>query len=82
MSSRLIALVGDCSPEVLAHRAIPRALELARGKLRVDIDWRWIRTREIRDAPRELAKFAAIWVAPASPYENADGALAAIRLAR
>src|SRR5437667_11486922 len=55
-----IALVGDYSPEVIAHRAIPRALELA----------------------RDLQTFSAIWLVPASPYENMDGALAAIRFAR
>jgi len=104
-----LALVGDYSADVSAHRAIPRALELACDDLQVvgrglptsprfatwpatagsgdpalqpDVAWRWVRTRDIHDAPRELAGYAGIWVVPASPYENTDGALAAIRFAR
>ena len=82
MSSCLIALVGDYSPDVLAHGAIPRALELARSSVRAKIDWRWIHTREVTDAARDLTDCAAVWVVPASPYENMNGALAAIRFAR
>jgi CTP synthase (UTP-ammonia lyase) len=77
-----VALIGDYSPAVPAHRAIPRALELARQALGVALEWEWLPTRDIRDAPRDLARFTAIWVVPASPYENMQGALAAIRFAR
>jgi CTP synthase len=82
MTPPTVALVGDYSAEVLAHRAIPRALELARAALRTTVEWRWIRTREISGAARELGDCAGIWVVPASPYEHAAGALAAIRFAR
>ena len=44
--------------------------------------WRWVPTRELRDAARDLAAFDAVWVVPASPYENTTGALEAIRFAR
>src|SRR5438094_296218 len=77
-----LALVGDYSPQVIAHQAIPRALELARAAAQVDLGWRWVLTRDLRDPARELAEFAAVWVVPASPYENAAGALGAIRFAR
>jgi CTP synthase (UTP-ammonia lyase) len=77
-----IALVGDFSASVLAHRAIPLALDLARRELDAKLAWRWVRTRDIRDAARDLADCTAVWVVPASPYENTDGALAAIRFAR
>lgn len=77
-----IALVGDYSPSVLAHRAIPHALALARDALAAELDWTWVATRDVRDATRELAGFAAIWVVPNSPYENMAGVLAAIRFAR
>ena len=77
-----LALVGDYSPQVVAHRAIPRALELACAAVKRDLLWRWVATRDIRDATRDLAKFSAVWVVPASPYENMAGALAAIRWAR
>jgi CTP synthase (UTP-ammonia lyase) len=79
---RSIALVGDYSPEVVAHRAIPCALELACAAAKSDVTWQWIATRDIRHAARDLAKFSAVWVVPASPYENMAGALAAIRFAR
>ncbi len=77
-----IALVGDYSPDVTAHRAIPIALDLASRARRRSIGWEWVPTRDIRNAPVDLAHFAAIWVVPASPYENMAGALDAIRFAR
>ena len=80
--SPVIALVGDYSPDVTAHRAIPRALELAAADLGRPVTWRWLPTAEIHDAAGQLADFAAVWVVPASPYANMDGALAAIRFAR
>ncbi len=82
MSPRNIALVGDYSPSVIAHRAIPRALKLASAAAKCDLAWRWVATREVRDAPRDLAKFSAIWLVPASPYENMAGALNAVRFGR
>src|SRR3954467_6580596 len=80
--SATIALIGDYSPEVVAHQAIPRALELARREAGVDAAWRWVNTRDIREAARDLAEFDAVWVVPASPYVNPEGALDAIRFAR
>jgi len=76
------ALVGDYSPEVTAHRAIPRALELACAATGCDCTWQWVATRDVHDAPRDLEKFSAVWLVPASPYENMPGALAAVRFAR
>jgi CTP synthase (UTP-ammonia lyase) len=77
-----IALVGDYDPQVTAHAAIPRALEIARRELGVRLDWRWIGTEEITDTCKILDGHAGVWVVPASPYKNMDGALAAIRYAR
>jgi CTP synthase (UTP-ammonia lyase) len=81
MPPPLIALVGDYRPDVLAHRAIPRALELARSTLGADFSWQWFATRDLGDAPRHLTA-AAVWLVPGSPYENEAGALAAARFAR
>ena len=81
MSAR-IAIVGDYSPEVTAHRAIPRALELARIALAAPIDWQWLHTRELTNVERDLAAFDGVWLAPASPYANARAALDAARFAR
>ncbi|MBE0544941.1 MAG: hypothetical protein IH623_26685 [Verrucomicrobia bacterium] len=78
----LVALVGDFSPEVLAHRAIPRALELACAANAAEVSWSWFPTDKIRDASNDLAGCTAVWVVPASPYANMAGALEAIRWAR
>jgi len=77
-----IALVGDYSAEVTAHRAIPVALERARAELKTELTWSWVATPTIREAARDLKDFSAVWVVPASPYKNMHGALAAIRWAR
>jgi CTP synthase (UTP-ammonia lyase) len=77
-----IALVGDYSERHTAHRAIPVALKLAREQAGMDVAWDWVATRQISDAPRDLAHYAGLWVVPASPYENAEGVLDAIRWAR
>jgi CTP synthase len=82
MSLRTIAIVGDYSEKVTAHRAIPRALEIARGLSRADVGWEWVATRAIGAARSDLAAYSAVWVVPASPYENTAGALEAIRWAR
>ena len=77
-----IALVGDYRETVIAHRAIPRALELARIATGAEISWTWVPTPAIRDARRDLSACAAVWVVPASPYASMEGALAAIQFAR
>lgn len=77
-----IALVGDYSPAVRAHRAIPLALELASAATGQDISWQWFHTDSLHDASSGLASCAAVWVVPASPYANMASALDAIRWAR
>ena len=87
----IIGLVGDYRDTVIAHRAIPRALELARAATKIRVTWEWIRTDEIdpdsnppalKRSRDTLARFAAIWAVPATPYASMEGALAAIRFAR
>ena len=82
MKRARIALIGDRSEAVTAHRAIPRELELAREKTGAEVEWEWVATSRIGQAARDLAGFSAIWVVPASPYENADGVFDALRWAR
>lgn len=77
-----VALVGDYSPDVPAHRAIPAAFELARQNLGRGVRWRWMATPDLREAPRDLAGCDAVWLVPASPYANMTGALDAVRWAR
>ncbi|BDW97046.1 CTP synthase [Thalassospira tepidiphila] len=78
-----IALVGDYNPNVTAHQAIPKALELAAKNLGRIITFDWVATSDI-DGPdaQILDGYNGIWCVPASPYQSFDGALAAIRRAR
>src|SRR5262245_52051829 len=78
-----IALVGDRNEDVVAHRAIPLALDMAVTALHADVSWDWLHTRSITGNTHSLLEsYAAVWCVPGSPYENAAGAIAAIRFAR
>src|SRR5437879_340498 len=73
-----IALVGDYSAAVVAHRAIEKCFTLAGGFEPV-----WVPTDTIRPGDeRAFDSFRGIWCVPASPYRNMDGALYAIQCAR
>ncbi|WP_330981987.1 MULTISPECIES: CTP synthase [Enterobacterales] len=76
-----IALVGDFNPDVIAHQAIPLAIDDAAAVQELTADYDWIATTEVGSA-EDLVGYDAIWVVPASPYKNAEGALTAIRYAR
>ncbi|MDU7912883.1 MAG: CTP synthase [Klebsiella grimontii] len=76
-----IALVGDYNPDVVAHKAIPLAIDDAAAVLELPLRYDWLSTSEIKSAD-DLADYDAIWVVPASPYKNAEGAFIAIRHAR
>ena len=78
-----IALVGDYSENVVAHRAIPLALKLAVSELHADVSWEWLPSRDLPPmGAARLASYAAVWCVPASPYENPPGVIEAIRFAR
>ena len=86
MSRIRIGLIGDRNDDVVAHRAIPLALELAAQSSGMAIDIVWLDTDTIEpavghDGP-DLSLFDGFWCVPASPYRSMDGALAAIRHAR
>jgi hypothetical protein len=72
-----IALIGDLSPDVTAHRAIPRALALAGQAENQPVPWTWEPTASIQDPAGEPSRFTAFWVVPASPGASMAGALAA-----
>jgi CTP synthase (UTP-ammonia lyase) len=76
-----IGLIGDYDAAVLAHQAIPRALDLAGAALGAPVEYEWVPTQEIDDASR-VSGFDGLWCVPASPYRSMDGALRAIRFAR
>ncbi|MCS2162934.1 CTP synthase [Scandinavium sp. H11S7] len=76
-----IALVGDFNPEVIAHQAIPLAIDDAAAVQELTADYDWVATTDIKSAD-DLVGYDAIWLVPASPYKNAEGAFIAIRYAR
>lgn len=76
-----LALIGDHNPGILAHQAIPLAVNLAAQHFNLDIHTTWLSTDTL-DEQRSLAEFDAFWCVPGSPYRSTEGALRAIRFAR
>lgn len=79
-----LAIIGDFDPAFVPHRATNSAIRHAEATLGLRVEEHWFATPEInpRAVSKLLTDFAAILVAPGSPYQNMDGALAAIRYAR
>src|SRR4051812_17178389 len=71
-----VALIGDYSPAVTAHLAIPMALAACgfRGT------YEWLESRSLNEA--RLSDYAGIWVVPGSPYHDGRAVLRAIAFAR
>jgi CTP synthase (UTP-ammonia lyase) len=75
-----IALVGDRSDNVRAHARIPAIVDALLRRDGIALDPYWIATPDV--AACDLGRFDAIWLVPGSPYDSADGAMAAVRTAR
>lgn len=75
-----ILLVGDYDKKVVAHQAIPQAIELSARLLAVKVEQVWIRTRELD--PAVIPDCDAFWCVPFSPYEKPEAVIAAIRFVR
>jgi CTP synthase (UTP-ammonia lyase) len=84
LKSLRFGLIGDLRPEVTAHRAIPRALQLvSEGWSKCQIEPTCLATDEpTRDLSAQFASLAGLWGVPGRPYRNTEGALRAIRFAR
>lgn len=84
MSARRLklGLIGDHDPSVVAHRAIPKSIELAAAAVGIGVTTEWIGTETIDPVRADLSDFDGLWCVPASPYRSAAGAIAAIRFAR
>jgi CTP synthase (UTP-ammonia lyase) len=77
MATAAVGVVGDFNPHNPTHRFTNDAL----GHLRLTFEW--VPTDQVPEQPEcRLRDYAGLWIAPASPYRNMDGALAAIRYAR
>ncbi|RKP47975.1 hypothetical protein D7Z26_22475 [Cohnella endophytica] len=80
-----VGLIGDYNPQVKAHIAIPKAIQLAVMELGsgYEAECEWIPTSTLeKDYERALDGYQKLWVVPASPYESMQGALNGIRYAR
>ena len=75
--SAVVGIVGDFSPTNPTHAFTNRALD------DLGLSFEWIPTDTIGSDPEpKIGRYRGLWIAPASPYRNMDGALAAIRYAR
>ncbi len=78
-----IGLIGDFSPAVKAHIAIPRAVALVAKALACAAETSWLATPLLEHNTAELlSAYDALWCVPASPYASMEGALSAICFAR
>jgi len=77
-----IGLIGDYSPKVTAHIAIPQALAIAANDTGIKVEVTWLPTESLAQDLEQLSTFNGLWCVPASPYASMDGALSAIRFAR
>lgn len=75
-----IGLIGDYNEDVTAHRAIPLSIKIASEKQSLRSEIQWIHSHVISE--KALLDLDAIWCVPASPYQNMDNVLLAIKTAR
>ncbi len=78
-----IGLIGEFDPGIVAHVAIPQALELAAKDLGYQFEATWLATPPLEHAASQtLAGYQALWFTPNTPYASMEGALQALRYAR
>jgi CTP synthase (UTP-ammonia lyase) len=71
-----IGLIGDYSPDVTAHVAIPGAL----AACGFGGTFEWVESCSFSEA--DLGRFDGIWVVPGSPYRDGRAVIRAVRFAR
>src|SRR5260370_5082198 len=78
-----IGLIGDFSPAVKAHIAIPRAVALVAKALACAAETSWLATPLLEHNTAELlSAYDALWCVTAIPYASMQGAHSAICFAR
>jgi len=75
-------LIGEYSPDVVAHRAIPTALGMASDITGRPVEFDWLSTDLLADGSVSAEAYDGLWCVPASPYASMEGALNSIRYAR
>jgi CTP synthase (UTP-ammonia lyase) len=76
-----IGLIGDHNAAILAHRAIPIALQMAGATLGIEVEHHWVDSDAITSTA-SITSFDGLWCIPGSPYRSMEGVLLAIRYAR
>jgi len=74
--SARVGIVGDFNPRNVTHVATNDALA------GLGLVFEWVDTDRVGDPSARLAGYAGLWIAPASPYRDMEGALTAVRYAR
>lgn len=84
MKTTPVAIIADFDGSNASHLATNQAIQHSSEALGTGVDVCWIGTEKLAgtDAGIALRDFSGLWIGPASPYRSAEGALAAIRLAR
>lgn len=82
MSPLRIALLGDYQPTVIAHQAIPKALELAARDAGLDLTFDWLHSSTLAVRTDAIHAADGFWCVPASPYADTQAVLSVIRRAR
>ena len=83
MKTTRIGLIGDFDPQIIAHDAINRSVDLYRKSEVHCFEAQWINTEEIvPNSGGIIQELDGVWCVPGSPYKNTTGALWAIQLAR
>src|SRR5258708_2237402 len=77
-----IALIGDRSPDVRAHLAIPGALEHASRALGMRVLHEWVHSAELAGSAGGPGGLRGGVCGPGGPYASMEGALRGIRHAR
>ena len=79
-----VGIIGDFNAKHHTHVAINAAIEHTGAAIREGVRPEWVPTLSIaKDGPEKtLRSFDALWAAPASPYESAEGMLLGIEYAR
>jgi CTP synthase (UTP-ammonia lyase) len=78
--NKAIALIGEYDPAFQPHVSTAAALKHSCSILGVKARGTWVSTEDIDERLFEL--YAAVWIAPGSPYKNMDNTLWAIQYAR
>jgi len=75
-----IALIGEYNPDSPSHQATLASLDHANQMLGSSVQGEWVSTNMIEAAL--FQEYAAVWIAPGSPYKNLDKTLWTIQYAR